>query len=1585
MRPCGPQSCHLQSVAGERRRRLPRLLLLLLGALVLPAAPLVGSTSTGIIVISEIMYHPAGGGQGLEYIELFNNTPAPIDLSGWFFSRGISYEFPAGTILRGRRYLVVCADAERVRLEYGIANAVGDWCGEGAPDDAACALDNGGETIELSEANGVVHTRVTYNDRGKWPSAADGTGHSLEMVDTYGEQDDPDSWSISARCRKDGDSTGDGGLRQGGSPGGPNASRELRSAGPPVKLNEALLLTAGERWIELFNEGDVAVDLSGCFVSTSRALTRDAVLPEGSILPARSWLVVTEDELGVDLAATASRDEEGATGSAGPSRRFLALVSPDGSRVVDARLFEPRSAERSEARLPDGGRRFSASAVPTPGAANRTGVEQDVVISEIHYHPPGDDPDAEFVELLNRGDHAVDLTGWRLASGVRYRFAAGQVLDAGRYLVIARSPGSIAEMYGLPPSSVVGPSPEDPEALAAFGRLSNDGERIELVDALDNTVDSVRYHDGGDWPGWCDGGGSSLELIDPGERNDVAAAWDASDDSAKAPVERFEYEARFYGGEPELHLALLDAGIALVDDLEVRERTVSVETRRTLIGPSETWRYRKVREPPSARPGAWAEPGFDDSSWSEGPAPIGYGDAGVATVLDDMRGGYPSVCIRRTFRIDDPASMGQLVLDVEYDDGLTVYLNGREVALRNLPPGSVTAGSLAREHVQRTREPIEIVGSRELLVAGTNVLGLIVHNASLASSDCFLEARLVDGSIVREDGPDLVSGGDFESPIVTDRSTPGAWYIQGTHIRSGRSLEGPISGGASLKIVATGKGDNKVNRIETALPPLTPNHTYAVSFRARWVVGSPRLLTHGYQGYDLARSHRLVVPTQLGTPGAPNSASLRRIRRTGDANGGPLIEGLRQTPPLPGPGEDVEVRVRAIDSDGVASVRLFWSLEAPAPPGSPEWRVIDMAGPDSRAEYRAMVPGQPSGARVVLYLAGEDGEGRLSRYPVSPLERTHPCLLDPDAPGIPDHGYIVYGHEDPAESGGLTYRLWLHRLDEEYLDRRQLHSQDLVEGSLVVDDRQIHHRTRVRFSGSPYARAPWTGSYRVSMPKDRPLWGAIKRFNLEWHQVGGGPDGRERISSYLIRHNQGAGRVPYFYQWLVRCRVEGRVDQILEHVATPDGEFLERWFPGDDDGAFLEMNIRHTFTDGGGVDTSQDARLESPPYARPGMAADDREQYRWFFSLRRDEAGDDYRHLVDLAGLMTPSITPDEEFDRRVLDALDLEAFLRVWAVRMNTDDWDSWGCRRGKNCYLYRPARDGRWVMIPWDMELTYQAENAFLPPPIEETYRNMFSEVERLLNRPRIKRRYYGILHEMVRGPFRPEFLEPYLDALDDAGVARTDVGRPGGYIDRRRVLIEERLRSAVFPAVRVEITTNDGEPFESKTRAVSLEGRAPVDVSRLELLVDEAHAPGDVDLAGVGVFSFRVESLLPEGHHELTVLGLDGAGRLVDFDSIAIDVNPSPEEPPRFLRGDADGSGSLAVSDPVAILLHLLRGSELRCLDAADADDDGSVRISDAVVVLRWLFLAGTPPAPPFPTVAEDPTADEIGCEARHSRLD
>ncbi|MDG2123773.1 MAG: Ig-like domain-containing protein, partial [Verrucomicrobiales bacterium] len=159
---------------------------------------------------------------------------------------------------------------------------------------------------------------------------------------------------------------------------------------------------------------------------------------------------------------------------------------------------------------------------------------ENIVINEIMYHPESESDADEFIELHNTGDVPVDLSAWSFTSGISLTFPP-ITIPPGGYLVAAADPEIFAITYPDTTAPVAGPW---------TGRLSNSGERIRLRDSNGDEIDDLTYADQGSWAdrrnetdggeeGWTwvanhDGGGSSLELINPAFSNRRPGNWAAS-------------------------------------------------------------------------------------------------------------------------------------------------------------------------------------------------------------------------------------------------------------------------------------------------------------------------------------------------------------------------------------------------------------------------------------------------------------------------------------------------------------------------------------------------------------------------------------------------------------------------------------------------------------------------------------------------------------------------------------------------------------------------------------------------------------------------------------------------------------------------------------------------------------------------------------------------------------------------------------------------------------------------------------------------------------------------------------------------
>jgi hypothetical protein len=172
------------------------------------------SPKAGDVIISELHYHPVDSdGYGpllprdFEFVELYNRTSNPVDLSGWRLAGGVDLTLKGGTTIGPRQALLAVpfdpgdqGQTNLFRLAYGLGpdtQLAGPYSG---------TLDNGGETIRLQRPDEsppeeldftpyVLVDRVRYDDQAPWPASADGQGDSLTRTSSVAPGDLPTSWT----------------------------------------------------------------------------------------------------------------------------------------------------------------------------------------------------------------------------------------------------------------------------------------------------------------------------------------------------------------------------------------------------------------------------------------------------------------------------------------------------------------------------------------------------------------------------------------------------------------------------------------------------------------------------------------------------------------------------------------------------------------------------------------------------------------------------------------------------------------------------------------------------------------------------------------------------------------------------------------------------------------------------------------------------------------------------------------------------------------------------------------------------------------------------------------------------------------------------------------------------------------------------------------------------------------------------------------------------------------------------------------------------------------------------------------------
>src|SRR6185436_3726698 len=128
------------------------------------------------------------------------------------------------------------------------------------------------------------------------------------------------------------------------------------------------------------------------------------------------------------------------------------------------------------------------------------------------------------------------------------------------------------------------------------------------------------------------------------------------------------------------------------------------------------------------------------------------------------------------------------------------------------------------------------------------------------------------------------------------------------------------AGNHVLKLTAGGRALMNHNHVESTFvnnTPLVNGQLYEVSYRARWLAGSPQLNSRAYFS-KLAQTTILPIPARLGTPAAPNSQQI--------PNAGPTLTGLTHSPTVPDANQATTISVLAKDPQGVSAATLFYRV-----------------------------------------------------------------------------------------------------------------------------------------------------------------------------------------------------------------------------------------------------------------------------------------------------------------------------------------------------------------------------------------------------------------------------------------------------------------------------------------------------------------------------------------------------------------------------------------------------------------------------------------------------------------------------------
>ena len=603
-----------------------------------------------------------------------------------------------------------------------------------------------------------------------------------------------------------------------------------------------------------------------------------------------------------------------------------------------------------------------------------------------------------------------------------------------------------------------------------------------------------------------------------------------------------------------------------------------------------------------------------------------------------------------------------------------------------------------------------------------------------------------------------------------------SWRILGNHVRSFVTNADRRSGSQSLHLIATGHGDPGANRINQSISSVNAGRVIFSGW-ARWLRGSRFLLLRvtreraPVQPPRPAYAFELDMPLNLGTPGLQNTAF--------ESNRGPDILDVRHAPVLPAAGEPIVVTTCASDNDGVRSVTLYYRSE-----GAGGFLIAPMlddgSGNDQIAGdglFTATIPGAAAGAMRAFYIEASDGSAS-TRFPTR---------LEPSA-DVPERTCLVRVGDASLNTRFATYRIWLSDDVINTFRSRPNLSNELMDCTFVYNNTEVFYNVGIRYRGSPFIRS---GSgrdpggqeryaYRLEFSPDRKFSG-LEEVNLDNTEASNRGPLQERASYWFYRQMG----LQYSMQEYVRPIINGRNNGIYEDVQKIDGDYIDKWFPADNLGYIHKIDDYFEYSADGTAYTNLDEGLKYD--SRHPLL---KETYRWGFEKRSHRENDNWDPLLDLAVAMnTPS--GSSMYEQAIESVIHPEHFAKVLAIRHALGDWDSYGYTRGKNNAFYYALPEGKWYLLPWDIDFTLGSGDGATTSLFSVTA-SEFPEVVQFLNYPKYRQMYLQAFAELVAGPWQtsygsgnpPTAFDRFLDNAADALTA-------DGLGDGRRNAIKQFVR--------------------------------------------------------------------------------------------------------------------------------------------------------------------------------------------------
>src|SRR5512133_772604 len=424
-----------------------------------------------------------------------------------------------------------------------------------------------------------------------------------------------------------------------------------------------------------------------------------------------------------------------------------------------------------------------------------------------------------------------------------------------------------------------------------------------------------------------------------------------------------------------------------------------------------------------------------------------------------------------------------------------------------------------------------------------------------------------------------------------------------------------------------------------------------------------------------------------GTADAPGQANSRAKPNTG-----PAITDVRHTSVLPISYQVVTVSARVRDTDGLASLILKYRVD-------PSTNVIPVNMVNNGAGlFSGGIPGQAAGTIVAFSIEALDNNAprQATRFPADAPARE--CL-------------VRFGELGQSASYG-TYRLWMTRATFDRWCNRERLSNKPLDCTFVYGSSRAIYNMGAQYSGSPY-HAPGFDSpignvcdYLLTFNEDEPLLGETDA-TLQWPGNGGGDNTYQREqTAYWLAEQMG---LPYCYRRSINLFVNGvRRAEMFEDVQQPNGDMAGEFYPEGKNGDLHKVQLWFEFDDAATGFSGNGASLQN---VTTTGGAKKLAFYRWTFAKRAvQDSANNYANLFGLVDAVNyPGLGAN--YRRQLEVKLDVDNWLKTFAIEHVVGNSDSFAYGGGQNLYLFKPLGD-TWKAMIWDIDFSFWAQDPASDP---------------------------------------------------------------------------------------------------------------------------------------------------------------------------------------------------------------------------------------------------------------------------------